>query len=318
MLAVSWLLCCGQARAEPDEGAKLVARELMAKGRAQREKRDFSGALESFSRAHAIMHVPTTLLESARAHADVGKWVEALQLLQELTRLPTVADEPSPFARARADALELEQQLGKRLPRLSVDLSGAPRGAVPRLTVDGTPRPECASGCFVNPGRHVVTAVTPRAMAEEQLTLAEGERQALELVFSPLGAPISLATSSARESPRAAPLDPIPTATWISGGVAAAGLTAGAVLGLSAVAQRDELRETCAPHCATAEVDRLRRQVVIANVALGVGLGAAAVAVASYVLAQPPRRSASTAGLDWTVGPAMDARGGQLALGGRF
>src|SRR5258707_607951 len=88
------------AQAEPDEGAKLVARELMAKGRAQREAKDLKGALESFSKAHAIMHVPTTLLELLRARADAGLLVEALELLPELSAQPARAGEPAPFTRA--------------------------------------------------------------------------------------------------------------------------------------------------------------------------------------------------------------------------
>src|SRR6478609_389106 len=88
------------ASAEPDEGAKLVARELMTKGREQRAAHDFAGALESFSKANAIMHVPTTLLEVARAHADLGELMAALGALNQLAREPVSADDPAPFARA--------------------------------------------------------------------------------------------------------------------------------------------------------------------------------------------------------------------------
>lgn len=318
-MTVSWLLANSQALAEPDEGAKLVARELMAKGRAQRDSADFAGALASFSKAHAIMHVPTTLLEAARARADVGQWLEALELIRELESLPASAGEPAPFARARGDALELARSLAERMPRLRVDLSGAPQGLPPLLTVDGEPRPECASGCFVNPGLHVVVARTPRTMGEEQLTLAEHDQQQLELVFSPLAAPVGRGGAEpAQAALTDARASSVPTATWISGGVALAGLAAGTALGLSAVHRRDELRESCAPHCSTEDVERARRQMVLANVAFGVGFGAAAVAVVSYVLSRPAPASRPAQGLKLAVSPAPDARGGNVALGGRF
>jgi hypothetical protein len=265
------------------------------------------------------MHVPTTLLEAARARRDAGQGVEALQLLTELDHMPPGGEEPAPFARARAEALELQVELKQRLPRLRVDLSGAPQGDEPRLTLDGALRPECSSGCFVNPGVHVIAARTSRALAEEQLSFNEGDRQLLELVFSPLLGPSGSAADGASGAPPAEPLQ-VPTATWIAGGVALAGLTTGSVLGLHAVQRRDELRETCAPHCATDDVASVRRQVVVANVALGIGLSAAAVAVASYFLARPARASTPGAatGLQLGLEPARDARGGELRLGGRF
>lgn len=255
-LAVSWLLVSPLATAEPDEGAKLVARELMAKGRAQREAGDRQGALESFSKAHAIMHVPTTLLETARARVDAGLWLEALELLSELPLAPA-ADEPAPFARARAEAAQLRQDLEPRVPRLRVDVSGAPAGPAPALTVDGAPRPDCVAGCRLNPGRHLVMARTAHAFAEEQLELREREQPQLELVFSPLELPRALqpdAPAPTRERPPAQARH-VPTATWVSGGVALVGLTAGAVFAIDAVRARDELQRRCAPACSADEVD---------------------------------------------------------------
>jgi len=324
IIVATCLLGSGAASAEPDEGAKLVARELMAKGRAQRDTGDLAGALESFSKAHAIMHVPTTLLELARAQVDSGQWVETLNLLRELSSMPPSDNEPAPFTRARSDALQLGQQLEPRVPSIRVDVSGAPQGPAPLVTLDGDPRPDCVGGCYVNPGPHLVTARTARTVAEEQLRVAAGERQTLELVFSPIGAPEpSTATHSADQAPQATPARtaarPIPLAAWIAGGVSLAGLTAGTVLGVNAMSQRNELRDSCAPHCSTDDVNGVRREAVLANVAFGVGLSAAAVAVVSYVMAPGPRPGAAAAGsLSVAAAPDSDGHGGRVTLGARF
>lgn len=323
-MVATWMLGSTAASAEPDEGAKLVARELMAQGRTQREAGDLAGAFTSFSKAHAIMHVPTTLLEVVRVQVDRGQWVEALAQLEELGSMPATEGEPAPFTRARSDAQQLGQQLEPHVPSIRVDVSGAPQGPAPLVSLDGVARPECTSGCRVNPGPHLLVARTERAVAEEQLHVAEGERQVLELVFSPLAAPqpseSQLAAPETRAAPHAASrARPIPLTTWIAGGVSLAGLTAGAVLGVSAVSQRNDLREGCAPHCSTSDVDQVRREAVLANVAFGVGVSAAALAVVSYVMSPTPRPGAAAARrLSVAAAPDADGRGGRFTLGGQF
>jgi hypothetical protein len=307
------------AAAEPDEGAKLVARELMAKGRAQRESGDREGALESFSKAHAIMHVPTTLLETARACVETGRMLEALQLVSEPAA--PAADEPEPFTRARSEADQLRRELEQRVPRVRIDLSGAPTGPAPTMTIDGAPRPDCVAGCRLNPGRHLVAARTAHALAEEQLQLREGDQQQLELVFSPLELPATPPRPGAADAAEAAgpPQRRVPTATWVAGGVAFVSLTMGTVLGLRALHERDRLESRCAPACSTDEVDGVRREVVMSNVAFGVGLSAAALAVVSYVLARPASTPVhAQRGWDIAAAPSPDGRGGFVAWGGRL
>jgi hypothetical protein len=322
------LLVPGLAQAEPDEGAKLVARELMAKGRAQREAKDFSGALESFSKAHAIMHVPTTLVEAARARADAGLLLEALALLHELSVLPQAPDEPAPFSRARVDGAALGAGLEQRVPSLRIDLSGSPERSATQVSVDGVIRPDCVSSCRLNPGTHVISARTAKAVAVEQLQVAERESPLLELVFSPIAMPsgpnavAATPAATADDTPRRAH---VPTATWIASGVAMAGMATGAWLGVSAVNERDELRRECAPDCAAADVDDVRRRAVWANVSFGIGLAAAALAVTTYLMGQgssretaPRSHTAKLTRLQLAATPTLTAPGGLVQVGATF
>jgi hypothetical protein len=101
--------------------------------------------------------------------------------------------------------------------------------------------------------------------------------------------------------------------------VAFVSLTMGTVLGLRALHERDRLESRCAPACSTDEVDGVRREVVMSNVAFGVGLSAAALAVVSYVLARPASTPVhAQRGWDIAAAPSPDGRGGFVAWGGRL
>lgn len=76
---------------------------------------------------------------------------------------------------------------------------------------------------------------------------------------------------------------PVPTAAWIAAGVGVVGLGAFTVLGLSARAQFDDLRDSCGSRCAEDEVDRVKRRAAWADVSLVVGLVGAGVATYLFV-----------------------------------
>ncbi|WP_437730491.1 hypothetical protein [Sorangium sp. So ce1335] len=99
------------------------------------------------------------------------------------------------------------------------------------------------------------------------------------------------------------------------GGVAVAGGVAYAALGLSARADADRLRTTCAPGCAEADVDAVRTKVIAANIAFGVGVAALGGAAAALLLRGPsPAASAASAAVHVFPLPG----GGAAALGGQF
>ena len=84
---------------------------------------------------------------------------------------------------------------------------------------------------------------------------------------SPLSDPPLVQSSSARE-----------TGMYLAGGVGLLALGGATYLGLQGTREADHMRATCAPECAKADVDAARTKLVAANVSLGVGLGAVAVA----------------------------------------
>jgi hypothetical protein len=324
LLTLALALAGATAHAQPSEQDKQAARALMAKGRSEREAGNLTGALASFSQAHAIMHVPTTLLEMARSQVALGQWLEALALVRQLHDRPAQPGEPAAFARARSEAEELGRKLEMRMPTLHLDLSGSPQPEATSVLIDEAPRADCTQACWVNPGTHVVVARARTAKAEEQLSAAEGETLRLELVFSPdlpdprRTRPIGEeeakpATATERSGSRTLPLS-----VWVLGGVAVAGVGAGTVFGLSAVAQRDELRDSCAPHCSADRVDGVRRRALAANLSFGLGAAAAAAALASYVFLPAAASPAPVARRSAGSGPLkrLHAWGAPLPAGG--
>ena len=69
------------ARAEPTAGDKETARSLMDEGDRKFAAKDFKGALDAYQGAHAIMGVPTTGIEVAKAQEALGLLVEARDTL---------------------------------------------------------------------------------------------------------------------------------------------------------------------------------------------------------------------------------------------
>lgn len=112
------------------------------------------------------------------------------------------------------------------------------------------------------------------------------------LVSGSSGAPLGMAPlpSGNALNPKAAV--PIPTASYILGGLGLAGLTTFAVLAGSGYAAEQQLRKTCAGACGSDQVDAVRGRYVAADVALGVGV-ASLVAAAAVWLWAPSEPSAS-------------------------
>ncbi len=81
---------------------------------------------------------------------------------------------------------------------------------------------------------------------------------------------------------------PLPTATWAFAGVGVAATGTATVLGTMAWSLREDLeQQDCAPDCPGADVARLGRLTTITDVSLGIGITAAAGAVAIWLVTRP-------------------------------
>lgn len=285
--------------ADPDDSAKERARELMTKGRKARAGADLAGALQSFSEADEIMHVPTTGLEVARALKDLGRLVDSAHALERLEALPAAAAEPDVFVKARRAAKDMKLELDARIPSLRI--SASPREASgTQLTLDGKPIDpnEAASGLRVDPGRHVATAERRGVVQQRIVQLTESG-----------SADVAFDFGSARESvpaPRPRPAKATARSYVVYGltGFSVAAVGTGIGLAVWSTQRKASLERECSPHCSASEVTDLRIGYVAANVttAVGVAAGLAALTVHFVGSSRRPSKRDSARSLSVTAG----------------
>src|SRR5262245_42229569 len=178
VLAAALFLFTAHAQArEVSAEDRATARSLMDDGDAKTAAGDLAGALEAYRGADAIMGVPTTALEVAKAQAKLGQLVEAADTLNRVRRFPTAPDEPAAFAEARAAAETLVSEVKARTPSSRVTVKGAPEGSELTISVDDTPlrKEAMALPRKVNPGEHVVSVRAGELGAREVVNVKEGE-----------------------------------------------------------------------------------------------------------------------------------------------
>lgn len=290
------------AGAEPTAADKETARALMEQGLDRMQARDYAGALKAFSTADELMHVPTTALYVARAHAALQQLLEARDRALEAARFPARPGEPSAFAAARAEANDLAAALAPRIPSLEITLEGLPADATPQVTVDSRPVRAAAlrSPYKLNPGSHLVQVSCP-GFERRSITVLLAERQSERVT-------ISMSPVSGGRADRSAPPDGAPRSSsrpwvYVGFGLGAAGVITGAVTGAMALSKQSALEDRCnasthrCPSEAQGDLDAGRTLATVSSVGFGVGVVGIGVAVISLLWpeAKPARQQAALA-----------------------
>jgi hypothetical protein len=141
----------------------------------------------------------------------------------------------------------------------------------------------------LDPGPHRVRfEPRGRAPVEQVVVLAEGERARVIVVHLPPLPPPAVEPRSASGWP---------VGVWILGSAGVLAIGGSAALGVSVISDARSLRDSCGPRCPSSDKESLERRLVIADIALG--LGVAALGVAAYLAlthrsASPQRAASST------------------------
>jgi hypothetical protein len=186
-----------------------------------------------------------------------------------------------------------------------------------RVSVDGRDwsigRPEP-----IDPGEHVVEATPARGERQRtKVLVVDGDKS--RVVTIRIAEPIAPARPPAR-TPTAAttPSDTttssgIPWGVWVVGGLGIAALGTSATFTVLAKNQLDMLRGTCSPNCTSAQTQTGRTDALVADVSLGVGSAAVAVAVLWAVLSGSSKAPQPTGFAPWVeIGPM--AGGGAVGV----
>ena len=301
---------------QPSAADKETARSLMTQGEAQRGKNELKASLQSFQGADAIMKVPSTGLEVARAHVALGNLLEAREAALGVTRLPTLPNEPPPFIEARAKAQALSDDLEQRIPSVQITLKNVPEGSAATVTVDGAVVPAAALSFprKLNPGHHVVAANAGTSEGHVDVEVRERE---VKPVLVELAAPAPVAVVAPPPT-----IEPPPKKghmlTYVAFGVGAAGLVVGSVTGLMSLSKTNGLKDQCPNNkCPGAtydsqafQNDKSSAQSTGTISTIGFIVGGAGVAVGVVSLFLGGKASASTTGKgthDYTVSPWIGA-----------
>jgi hypothetical protein len=273
-------LCAQTARAEePDAGTRMAARELAVAGAEAFDKQDYATALDRFQRAESLYKVPSIAVMIARCLARQGRVVEAVDKYEETLRMPLDAAAPEAFQRAVAEAAAEVEPARARVARIELRL---PADAPPKtvVTLDDKPVPAALLGVPtpVDPGvLHLAARAPGREPYTNDIALAEGARQTVEITLAPLRKPMAERDLSPSAAPQAGHHGPstLTIALLTGGGLA---LAAGTVTGVAALNHKSHLDKACSPGCPpsmSSDLDSFRMDRTLSYLGFGVGLAAA-------------------------------------------
>jgi hypothetical protein len=249
------------ARAQQvDEGTRAAARDLGYAGVEAFEAGNFAVASGKLEKAFRVLKVPSLGLWSARALLKLGRLLEASERYREVGRLEVRGGDGEVQRQAQADAARELELLVSRIPGVTLQIEG---GGLPddQVTLDGTPlaleligenRP-------VNPGRHRLEARRGDALAEAEVSVAEGEKKTVVLRFEGAAAiPPSSSRATAAPATRAAPKPGSTRRTlgFVALAAGGVGLGVGAVTGFLAMGKHGEIEDNprcVSDRCATSE-----------------------------------------------------------------
>lgn len=192
-----------------------------------------------------------------------------------------------------------------------------------RVTMDGQILADSLDGksVSVDPGPHVVRFEHGgQAPIEQTIVVREGEKA--RVVDVSWARPESAGDgASARDRTRP------PATAWILGGIGVAGLATFGVLAIHGMQRRSELERACFGSCRQDQVDSIKTELVVADIALGAGIAALTVSTILFVSSGSSRRSdekgQATRAIASSSRPVFLAvaprpNGAAVGLGGRF
>lgn len=238
--------------------------------------------------------------------ADCIDAVDAGQTLRDAGKLRAararfaVCVESACPAPIRHDCATWAADVSERMPAVRLrahradgsDLTGV------RVTVDGAPFPAGLEGRYVeiDPGPHLFRFErTGSVTVERNVVIAERDHAAL--------VDVAMVDDRAALGPASPPVGPPPPAasatggpplaTYVLAGVGVLGAAGFVVFGLKANREISSLRGSCAPACTDDQLSPAHRDVLIANISLGVGVVALVAATVVWLTSHPSPAPAS-------------------------
>jgi len=288
------MLHCPEACADP-----AAAEALFREGRALLERGELTAACEKLEASNALEASSGTLLNLADCRLKQGKTATAWAHFVSAERLAQNQSRPEQAGEAKRRASELEP----RLSTLTLLAPAAPQGLEVRRAGQPVLAASFATPVPVDPGLVVIEASAPGYEAARlEVTIgASADRRVLEIPNLRKVAVVDREpseSSAAADSTNAASSqsDTNTVLPWAIGGVGAATLVAGGVLGALALSSDSKAIDACSQPNNEAECSKVQErrngQALAATVCVGagaVGVGVAAI----WLLTRPSGRPQS-------------------------
>lgn len=303
--ALALALPLSPARAQQSSKEIAAARQAFKDGEAAEAKGDLETALARFQAALTVKETPQLHLRIGTVEEKLGRLTSALASykrgLERAASLPAVAK----VAKEQIDAIE------PKIPELTIAVAAPPAGLA--ITLDGAPVAASSLGAAraIDPGQHRLHAEAPGRVPFDRAFTADRGAVRVDVELAPVVVkPI--------ETP-----SKVPGAVTIAGGAAA--LIAGAVLIGVSFAKDGSIDDLCGGSqrlsCPESRRDEIESGVRAANAlrfsGIGAGvLGAAGVAVGSYLLVRAARPREATSAI--SVAPFAGIGVAGASVTGRF
>lgn len=340
ILALLLLPSAALAADPPKNGSDpAAAQSLFYEARTLMQQNKFAEACPKLEESMRLDPGLGTQFNLADCNEHVGKITSAWAGFLDVAAQSKATNQPDreKLARKRAAALE------PRLPKLVVEVSGAPQGL--EVKRDGVLIGSAAWGTAipVDPGGHKVTATAPGKQPwETSIQTAEGKTARVSVPRDLPAAPVAAVPAGAHGAPAGPPPTAVSTVSpldnaqsfpppvvenpgstqralgWIVAGVGVAGVGVGAGFGLSSIGKRNESREHCVVDaCDATGVDLRDEAIRNGNIAtIATIAGGAAVAGGLILVLTAPKSTERSSKL--RAAPSVGMNGAGFTLQGNF
>ncbi len=279
------LFWVGVSWADPSAADRATARSLAGEGYQALQSKDYATAADRFSRADALVHAPTLMIDWARSLVGLGKLVEAQERYEQIVREGVDPKAPKSWQRALNDAGTELSQLKPRLAWIRISVSGSDDAQV---TIDGAPVPPAAIGVrrAVNPGSLEVAVEAKGFLGQKKsVELREGAEESVTFELHPDPDAQTASAPPPPPSPEPIPVEAHdPTLMYVAFGVSAAGLLVGGITGGLALSKRSDLSDACNNdhRCQSGQADTLHEYHTFGTIS-GIGFVTAVVGAGAGV-----------------------------------